>query len=210
MSIVPLDLILLSAAWVLALLARPWRLLERGGPLRPLTPFLGCVVLLPWVWIVPRIHALPVPAQLSGACLVALMLGWPLAVLTLTVVAGTSLLLVAGPWPEVLAQLVWQGIVPATIALGAGVAVRRWIGEGPFLYVLGRSFFGTAVAVFVGNAIHALIEPGADHAGAIPAHVVYWLMAWGEATLTGMIVVVFVAFRPQWLATWSDRLYLRG
>ena len=26
--------------------------------------------------------------------------------------------------------------------------------------------------------------------------------------LTGMLTAVFVAFKPEWLATWSDRLYL--
>ncbi len=36
-----------------------------------------------------------------------------------------------------------------------------------------------------------------------------WLMAWGDAVVTGMLTAIFVAYRPQWLATWSDALYLR-
>ena len=36
-----------------------------------------------------------------------------------------------------------------------------------------------------------------------------WLAAWGDAFLVGMLVAIFVAFRPHWLATYSDRLYLR-
>jgi uncharacterized membrane protein len=35
------------------------------------------------------------------------------------------------------------------------------------------------------------------------------LMAWGDGFMTGMMAAIFVAFRPQWLATWSDRLYLK-
>ena len=35
-----------------------------------------------------------------------------------------------------------------------------------------------------------------------------WLSAWSDAFLTGMLVAIFVAFRPQWLATYSDHLYL--
>ena len=38
--------------------------------------------------------------------------------------------------------------------------------------------------------------------------VAHWLMAWGDAVVTGMVCAVFVAFKPEWLATWSDRLYL--
>ena len=35
-----------------------------------------------------------------------------------------------------------------------------------------------------------------------------FLTASGEAFLTGMLTAIFVAFRPQWLATYADRLYL--
>ena len=35
-----------------------------------------------------------------------------------------------------------------------------------------------------------------------------WLMAWGDGMVTGMLCAVFVAFKPGWLATWSDQLYL--
>jgi uncharacterized membrane protein len=34
------------------------------------------------------------------------------------------------------------------------------------------------------------------------------LAAFGDAFITGMLVAIFVAFRPQWLATYTDRLYL--
>jgi uncharacterized membrane protein len=33
-------------------------------------------------------------------------------------------------------------------------------------------------------------------------------VAWGDAILTGMLVAIFVAFRPHWLATYADRIYL--
>ena len=36
----------------------------------------------------------------------------------------------------------------------------------------------------------------------------HWLLAWGEAFSTGMLVAIFVAFKPEWLATWSDARYL--
>jgi uncharacterized membrane protein len=34
------------------------------------------------------------------------------------------------------------------------------------------------------------------------------LAAWGDAFLTGMLAAIFVAFKPEWLATYTDRLYL--
>ena len=46
-----------------------------------------------------------------------------------------------------------------------------------------------------------MLDPGEQMIGR-------WLSAWGDAFLTGMVVAIFVAFRPEWLATYSDRLYL--
>ena len=48
------------------------------------------------------------------------------------------------------------------------------------------------------------------HVGQGLSLVARWLMAWGDGFMTGMMAAIFVAFRPQWLATWSDRLYLKN
>ena len=40
--------------------------------------------------------------------------------------------------------------------------------------------------------------------------IAHWLIAWGDGFMTGLLSAIFVAFRPQWLATWSDELYLRS
>ncbi|KAI5933763.1 ATP-dependent RNA helicase DDX42 [Manis javanica] len=43
------------------------------------TPLLGVLVLLPWIWALPTLHRMPLQLQWSSAPLVVLMLGWPLA-----------------------------------------------------------------------------------------------------------------------------------
>ena len=86
-----LELCIFFATLPLALALRPWRLLA-GGAL--LSPLLGSLVILPWLWALPRLHTtMPLPLQLSGACAVTLMFGWPLAVPVLTAVALLSGLL---------------------------------------------------------------------------------------------------------------------
>jgi uncharacterized membrane protein len=90
-----------------------------------------------------------------------------------------------------------------------GAAVRRWIGLHLFVYVLVRAFVGTTVCVFVAGLLaqatgHSM--PGIDDGLSLVAH---WLVAWGDAFLTGMATALMVAFKPEWLATWSDRLYLK-
>ena len=193
-------------ALVVALSLRPWRLLT-GGAL--VSPLLGCLVVLPWLWALPRLHNMPLQLQLSGACAVTLMLGWPLAVPVLMLVALLAGLIAPAAWDVQLAQAAWEGLLPATLALGVGALLRRWTGEHPFIYILGRAFLGTVLCTFAAGSLAQLAGYELPRVEADLSLVARWLMAWGDGFMTGMIAALFVAFRPQWLATWSDALYLK-
>ena len=202
-----LNLSLVSAALLAALAFRPWRQLA-GGAL--LSPLLAALVITPWLWALPWLHHMPIQLQLSGACLVLLALGWPLAMLVFGVVALATGWIAPVTPAEQLDMALWLGVVPATLALGLGALLRRFVPHHLFVYVLGRAFLGTVLCLFISNLLgqwagHTL--PGVDENLSTIAH---WLMAWGDGFLTGMLCAIFVAFRPQWLATWSDRLYLES
>jgi uncharacterized membrane protein len=197
-----LGLIAIAAALSL----RPWRML-RGALL---TPALAAVVLLPGLWLLPQQMPQGLQIQLSGASLLVLVLGWPLAVPVLALVALAVWAIGHNDATTVLSQWVWIGLAPATITLGIGQLLRRWLPPNPFVYTLGRGFLGTAAAVFLSGVLlevlHRLVG------GEVPEQVLIarWLMAWGDAFLTGMTTAIFVAFAPQWLATWSDARYLQA
>ena len=213
-----LEACLIAVALAISLWLRPWRMLsrqalEKDGPSEPsplVTPLLATLVVLPWLWALPTLHRMPLQLQWSGACLVVLMLGWPLAIPALVAVGGIAAVLSPSlDWADAVGAIAWQGVVPATLALALGAVIRRLIGTQPFVYVLGRAFLGTAVCLFLANVLgqwsgHSL--PGVDGDLSLVAR---WLMAWGDAFVTGMLTAIFVAFKPEWLATWSDRLYLR-
>jgi uncharacterized membrane protein len=202
-----LELALAAVALALALALRPWRLL-RGRPAL-LTPLLATLVVLPWLWALPALHRMPLQLQWSGAVLVLLMLGWPLAVPTLLGVGVLAWAISPMTAQAALAQAVWQGVVPATLALGAGAAIRRWLPPNPFVYVLGRGFLTAVVCLFASRLLaQALGTPLPSSPGTMGMVVAQWLMAWGDAFLTGMLTAIFVAFKPEWLLTWSDRRYL--
>ena len=213
-----LEVCLIAVALAMSLWLRPWRMLsrqalEKDGPSEPsplVTPLLATLVVLPWLWALPTLHRMPMQLQWSGACLVVLMLGWPLAIPALVAVGGIAAVLSPSlDWADAVGTIAWQGVVPATLALALGAVIRRLIGTQPFVYVLGRAFLGTAVCLFLANVLgqwsgHSL--PGVEGDLSLVAR---WLMAWGDAFVTGMLTAIFVAFKPEWLATWSDRLYLR-
>jgi uncharacterized membrane protein len=77
-----------------------------------------------------------------------------------------------------------------------------------FVYILGRGFLGTALCIFLAGVLYELLYHLVGGVGVEQALVARWLMAWGDAFLTGMLVAIFVAFKPEWLATWSDQRYL--
>ncbi|MCB8747579.1 energy-coupling factor ABC transporter permease [Rhodoferax sp. U2-2l] len=206
MSALSINLVVLLLCLSVALLLRPWQLLK--GATR-LTPMLAALTLLPWLWALPSLHQMPLQLQGSGACLLVLMLGWPLAVPVLCGVGVLAALISPMGWDTALDLTVWLGLVPATLALGLGLAVRRWVGHHLFVYILGRAFLGTVVCVFAAGVLgqwagHNL--PGVDDDLSLVAH---WLIAWGDAFLTGLATAILVAYKPDWLATWSDRLYLK-
>ena len=205
----PMDTINLALVGIslgLALSFRPWRLLA-GGAL--LSPLLASLVITPWLWALPWLHRMPIQLQLSGACLIGLALGWPLAVPVFCLIAVLVGLIAPVSWAQQLDMALWLGIVPATLSFGLGMVLRRWVWRNLFVYILGRAFLGTAICLFVsgalaqwsGQILTVTVEPDL-------AMVARWLLAWGDAVVTGMMVAVFVAFRPQWLATWSDSIYV--
>jgi uncharacterized membrane protein len=204
-ALLGLELVLGLVALALALSLRPWRMLD--GPL--LTPALASLALLPWFWLLPQHLPQGMPVQLSGASLLTLMLGWPLAVPLLALVALLVWAIGAHDAAAVLSQWVWLGLGPATLTLLVGRLLQRWLPVSPFVYTLGRGFLGTALAVFGSGVLQELAQRWMAGASLHDALVARWLMAWGDAFLTGMFCAIFVAFAPQWLATWSDRRFLK-
>lgn len=200
-----IEFCLLLGALAVALALRPWRMLRTPTLW---TPVLALLVLLPWLWAMPRIHNMPLPLQWSGACLAVLMLGWPLAVPLLCAVAALSSAWAPAPWELVLQQAFWQGVLPATLALAWGALLRRLAPAHIFVYTLGRAFFGTVLSLFAAQALAQWLGPGLADVGNDSALVARWLVAWGDGFMTGLLVAIFVAFEPGWLATWSDRRYL--
>jgi uncharacterized membrane protein len=197
---------IVALALALALACKPWRLLANQGLISPL---LATLAITPWLWALPWLHQMPLQLQLSGACLIGLALGWPLAVPVLCLVALAVGLIAPVTWQQQVSMALWLGVVPVTLSFLLGMALRRWAWRNLFVYILGRGFLGTVLCMFAagamaqwsGHTLTATIDPGL-------ALVARWLIAWGDAFLTGMMAAICVAFRPQWLATWSDQLYI--
>lgn len=203
-----MTLALALLALALSLSFRPWLLVARAPSL--LTPLLATLVVLPWLWALPALQRSPIQLQWSGAVLVLLMLGWPLAVPVLLAVGALAWAVSPLTPAQALSLSVWIGIVPASFAVLLGALLRRWAPDHLLVYILGRGFLGAVLCLF---AAHLLAQAFGHPVPGLPGElgrVARWLLAWGDAVVTGMLTAVFVAFKPGWLLTWSDARYLRS
>jgi uncharacterized membrane protein len=204
-----IEFVVLALAWAAALAVQPWRLLRaHEGHVRLATPLLASLAILPWLWAWPGLAALPIPLHWSAAPLVVLLLGWPLAVPVLTFAGLSTLVTVHASPAQALALTVWSGVLPATLVLALGHAVRKLLGPHPLAYMLGRAFFVPMVAL----GACALLATACRHAPTTTPltleRVAIGLLSLGEASWTCAVVSLLVACRPRWLATWSESLYL--
>ena len=198
-----LDLLLAASAIALALALRPWRA-QTTLP----WPALACWAAMPLLWSMDATTRMPFVQPLSGACLLVLMLGWPLTVLLLVPAALLMSALADLSLQDALHRGVWLALVPATLAMGLGAALRRWLPNHLFVYILGRGFFTTTLSLTGAGALSVWLHGVPVQLSADDVMLARGLTASGEAFITGMLCAIFVAFRPEWLATYTDRLYL--
>jgi uncharacterized membrane protein len=199
------DLLLVLTATALALALRPWRSVARSGP--P-WPWIVLWAVMPLLWGVDRYVAVPIAQPMSGAALLVMLAGWPMAVLMMLPVAGLTAFAADLGAAEALHRLAWLGVVPATLMLGLGAAVRRWLPNHLFVYIFARAYLGSFIACGGAAGLALLLGPLPAGSQLDDLWLVRPIAAFGEAFLTGMLVAILVAYRPSWLATYSDRLYL--
>jgi uncharacterized membrane protein len=200
-----LNLLLAAPAVAIAAWLRPWRALQGSPP----WPALAVWALLPLLWSLDSTTAAPLLQPLSGVCVLLLMLGWPLTVLALLPVGAVMWLMTGLDAAGALHRVVWLGLMPATLALGLGALVRHALPRHLFVYILGRGFFATAIALAASGALAAWLFGVPATVPVADVMLARVLAAFGDAFITGMLAAIFVAFRPQWLATYADHLYLK-
>lgn len=211
----------LARAWVMAgwALALPmlavaaWRAdWSRAFENEPVHGFLGALAAMVVLWSI-RGHVGGVFAfHLLGSAALALAAGAWRALAGGAVAVGLVTLLRGAP-PEN-AAWIWLTLVALPVAVSAAVlaATERWLPPNLFIYVFAASFGGAALSMLAGGL--AGFAVGVLAAG-LAADVVFGeyapfliYLAFGEATLTGMLITLAVVYRPQWVATFDDRRYL--
>jgi uncharacterized membrane protein len=205
------TLVLAGATLAIAAISAPWRIWLEDRERQ-------------WVWLVSlgvlvglwSMNAGITPGLSLRFLLVTaltLMHGWQLAL-----IGGALALLVldvvgVAGWGSFGADLLCVVIVPAVVTAQVHQLVHARLPHNYFIYFFVTVFVGSAlaynlaglarVALLAGSGTLAEAQVGAEYFAVLP------LMSFGEAFVNGMVMAMMVVYRPKWVMSFDDRLYLK-
>lgn len=170
------------------------------------------IILLPMVW------RFSVP--LSGGPVLH-MVGLPIFVLMFgrrLAMAGAALSVVMytiafnGVWINLGLNIILLAILPAYCGEALMRATERFLPRHMFVYLLGNGFFGTMAMLAILNMLSLGMYYAMMTIAPVPADILAYmlLLSWGESFLTGFLLTMFTVYRPEWVLTFDDNVYLRG
>ncbi len=152
--------------------------------------------------------------HLLGAAALTLIVGVPLALISAAVIVGVSLAVQGGLWPNAAVAFVTLGALPVAVTHVVLRFSQARLPPNFFVYVFVAAYFGAGLSLAAGGVVGAtaLWLGGGRPAALVFGEYVPWLLylGFGEAMLTGMILTLAIVYRPQWVATFDDAMYIEG
>ena len=205
------------AAWVAALpllalaLARaPWRAFANGPGAQVWPASLAALVAL---WSIRGSAEPHFAFHLSGIAALTLSSGPWLALAGGAIVVAVALALGGAPWSN--AGIAWlAGVaVPVLVVVAVLRTAERRLPPNFFVYAIVVAFFGGGASYLATGVAGAAVLVGALGVPASLAFGDYLIyvgtLAFGEATLTGMLISLGAVYRPAWISTFRADRYFR-
>ena len=186
-----------------------WRMLADKANLNI---FLGATVAVLGLWLIKAGIKPGLNFHLIGATALTLMFRPLFALLALALVT-LAITLWNGDYVAFAQNWLMMGALPVGLSWVIYRLVERKLPNHLFIYIFLNAFFGAAIVIM---ALGAAATGFLAATGAYPLaylleeYLPYFLLiAWGEAFATGMMVTMMVVWRPEWVATFDDRRYLK-
>jgi uncharacterized membrane protein len=200
---------LFAVAMLAAAVRAPW---QRLADNTQSNVWLGTIVVLTLLWSI-KAGVLPgLNLHLLGAMVFTLEFGPWLAFLGLSLVLSGITLNGGAGWESFGLNALLMAGLPVLLAQGIYRFNQKRLSKNPFVYIFANGFFGSALTILgTGLAATLLLAAG----GAYPLDKLleeylpyFLLLGFSEAWLAGMVVTILVVYRPQWIATFDDAIYL--
>jgi len=176
--------------------------------------YFGAMVMLLLIWGLKAGISPGLGFHHLGATLFTLMFGWPLALFGLTVVLVASILVQHNEWLSIGVNGCLSIMVPVLTSYLILKLTQKYLPDNFFIYIFIVAFFGAGVAVafsrFSAIILLSLVNAYPD-TKLIEESLLYTpLFMFPEMFVTGMLISIFVVYKPDWVTTFDDDRYIIG
>jgi uncharacterized membrane protein len=199
-------LLLPLLAWTL--ISAPWRRFDSSESVHV---WYGSMVAMTLLWSIKASLGPTFTFHLLGVSVLALLFGARLALPAVAVVVAIVTALRDALWVNYAMSVLIMGAVPVAITSVALKLVERFLPPNLFIYFFAVAFLGSGLAM-LGSALiaWATINLAVQTQSTIDDSLLYLAyLSFGEATISGMLMTLFVVYRPSWVATFDDSRYLQ-
>jgi len=176
-----------------------------------------------WVWFGSMALLLVVWAMKAGITpglsvrfllmtALTLMHGWHLAVVAGALVLAVLSYLGMAEWSLYGPNLLCMAVLPALFTAWFHEQVHARLPHNYFIYFFITTFLGAALAFNLAGLVRVALMAASGTLAATHAGPEYFailpLMSFGEAVVNGTIIGMAVVYRPKWVMSFDDRLYL--
>lgn len=174
--------------------------------------FLGALVCLAVMWGLKAGVKPGLNLHLIGATLLTLMADAPLAILGLLVVLAGVTLNGQADWQS----YALNGLVMCVLPVVSSRVLMHWIERRLpahfFVYIFVGAFFNAALSILILGAVTngLMLASGTYTLDLLMEEytLFFLLLAFSEAWLTGIVITGMVVYRPHWVVSFQDSLYL--
>jgi len=223
---IPADLLSFSVLWagnaffmlvlIMAATRAPLRQLLSNSPSQHV--YFGAMVALLLLWGVKAGISPGLGFHHLGATIFTLMFGWPLAIFGLSAILLLSLLIEHSGVTTQLMSFGINGLLSIVVPVFTSCVIlklsHRYLPDNFFIYIFVVAFFGAGLAVaasrLVSIAVLGLAGVYSDARLVQESLLMMPLFMFPEAFITGMLISIFVVYKPSWVITFKDERYLIG
>ena len=187
----------------------PWTRLQDN---EQINVWLGMIVMLTVIWSLKAGVKPGLSLHLLGATVFTLCFGRHLAFIGLSVVlSGVTLNGSAGFFAFAINALFMAGF-SVLVSHAIYRIIDRHLPKHFFVFIFANGFFGAALTVItlgLASTLFMGLSEAYDFDYLTSEYLPYYiLLGFSEAWLSGMVLTLFVVYRPNWVSAFDDSLYL--
>lgn len=176
--------------------------------------YFGAMVMLLLLWGIKAGISPGLGFHHLGATLFTLMFGWPLAIIGLATIMLASVLVQHSELIGVGVNGMLSIAIPVFTSYMVLKLSQKYLPDNFFIYIFVAAFFGAGLAVAVSRLasiiLLSLVSAYPD-TKLIEESLLYTpLFMFPEMFVTGMLISVFVVYKPDWVMTFDDERYIIG